>query len=250
MKEEINVMAICSGIGGIELGLSLALQHTRTVCYVERDVYCAAVLAQRMQDNIVEPSPIHGDLKTFDGRPWRGVVDIVTAGYPCQPFSTAGKRRGSEDPRHLWPNVYRVLREIRPQYMFCENVSAHLRLGFDHVVRDLGEAHYRVAAGIFTAWAIGAPHQRERLFFLAALLNRVYAKSGLGFVQNRKEKVLGHSREKRLLRERRPLSLYRENGRNDDGLPSRMDRSRALGNAVVPQMASRAFTTLWRTLHA
>src|SRR5690606_19161558 len=101
------------------------------------------------------------------GRPWRGAVDIVTAGYPCQPFSVAGKRRGADDPRHLWPHVARIIGEIKPPFVFLENVAHHLRLGFPEVAAGLVGMGYRLAAGLFTAAEVGAPHRRERLFILA-----------------------------------------------------------------------------------
>src|SRR5690606_37012284 len=101
------------------------------------------------------------------GRPWRGAVDIVTAGYPCQPFSVAGKRRGADDPRHLWPHVARIIGEVEPPFVFLENVAHHLRLGFPEVAAGLVGMGYRLAAGLFTAAEVGAPHKRERLFILA-----------------------------------------------------------------------------------
>ena len=107
------------------------------------------------------------DVATFDGRPWRGAVDIVTAGYPCQPFSVAGKRRGADDPRHLWPHVARIIGEVEPPFVFLENVAHHLRLGFPEVASGLVGMGYRLAAGLFTAAEVGAPHKRERLFILA-----------------------------------------------------------------------------------
>src|SRR5690606_28062575 len=107
------------------------------------------------------------DLSTFDGRRWRGVVDLVTGGYPCQPFSVAGKRLGENDPRHLWPHVRRIVAEVEPAFAFFENVPGHLSLGFEQVHDDLAGLGYCVAAGLFRAEELGAPHRRERLFILA-----------------------------------------------------------------------------------
>lgn len=160
-------ISLCSGVAGLELGISLAVPGYRTVCHVEGEAYAAGVLAARMEDQAISQAPIWSDVRTFDGRPWRGVVDIVTAGYPCQPFSAAGRRLGEDDPRHLWPHVARVIAEARPPLVFCENVSAHLSLGFDSVAEDMEGLGYRVAAGIFSAAMVGAPHQRDRLFWLA-----------------------------------------------------------------------------------
>ena len=85
----------------------------------------------------MDQAVVWDDVATFDGRPWRGAVDIVTAGYPCQPFSVAGKRRGAEDPRHLWPHVARIVGEVEPPFVFLENVAHHLRLGFPEVAAGL-----------------------------------------------------------------------------------------------------------------
>ena len=111
--------------------------------------------------------PVWDDVATFDGRPWRGAVDIVAAGYPCQPFSVAGRRLAAADPRHLWPHVARIVGEVEPPFVFLENVAHHLRLGFPEVAGDLVGMGYRLAAGLFTAAEVGAPHRRERLFILA-----------------------------------------------------------------------------------
>ena len=160
-------LSLCSGAGGIDLGLTLALSGYRAVGHVERETYAAATLVARMADAALDQAVIWDDIATFDGRPWRGAVDIVTAGYPCQPFSVAGKRRGAEDPRHLWPHVARIIGEVEPPFVFLENVAHHLRLGFPEVASGLVGMGYRLAAGLFTAAEVGAPHRRERLFILA-----------------------------------------------------------------------------------
>ena len=172
-KKESNVVAIfpqilslCSGYGGLDLGVELAVGGD-VVCHVEREAYAAANLVARMEDKTLPQAPIWDDLKTFDGNAWRGAIDCVTAGYPCQPFSLAGNRLGDTDPRHLWPDVRRIVDEIRPQFCFFENVANHLNMGFDTVSRELQEMGYSVAATLVTAAEVGAPHKRERLFILA-----------------------------------------------------------------------------------
>ncbi|MBP6677484.1 MAG: DNA cytosine methyltransferase [Paracoccus sp.] len=160
-------LSLCSGAGGIDLGLTLALPGYRTVGHVERETYAAAILVARMADKALDQAPVWDDIATFDGKPWRGAVDIVSAGYPCQPFSLAGKRRGAEDPRHLWPHVARIIGECEPPFVFFENVAHHLRLGFPEVASGLVALGYRLAARLFTAAEVGAPHRRERLFILA-----------------------------------------------------------------------------------
>ncbi|NEX48251.1 DNA cytosine methyltransferase [Pseudotabrizicola algicola] len=160
-------LSLCSGAGGLDLGLVLAIPGYRAVGHVERETYAAATLVARMEDASLDRAPVWDDVGTFDGRPWRGAVDIVTAGYPCQPFSVAGKRRGADDPRHLWPHVARIIDEVRPPFVFLENVAHHLRLGFPEVASGMVGMGYRLAAGLFTAAEVGAPHKRERLFILA-----------------------------------------------------------------------------------
>jgi DNA (cytosine-5)-methyltransferase 1 len=120
-----------------------------------------------MEEKRLDQAPIWTNLKTFDGKPWRGVVDCITGGYPCQPFSVAGKKLGDKDPRHLWPEIKRLVEEIEPPICFFENVGGHLWLGFEEVANDLLRLGYQVKAGLFTAAEVGAPHKRERLFILA-----------------------------------------------------------------------------------
>jgi DNA (cytosine-5)-methyltransferase 1 len=160
-------LSLCSGAGGLDLGLTIAIPGYRAVGHVERETYAAATLVARMEDASLDRAPVWDDVATFNGRPWRGAVDIVTAGYPCQPFSVAGKRRGADDPRHLWPHVARIIGEVEPPFVFLENVAHHLRLGFPEVAAGLVGMGYRLAAGLFTAAEVGAPHKRERLFILA-----------------------------------------------------------------------------------
>lgn len=163
----ISGIALAAGAGGLELGVSLAIPQYRTVCFVERDAYAAAALVARMEDTVLDEAPIWSDLVTFDGQEWRGRVDFLTAGYPCQPFSNAGKRLGEKDPRHLWPEVRRILGETEAPFLFAENVFGHVSLGLENVREDLHSMGYEVEAGIFTAAEVGAPHIRKRLFILA-----------------------------------------------------------------------------------
>ena len=162
-----NVLSLCAGGGGLDIGLRLAIPGARTVCLVENEVTACGVLAARMEDKSLDAAPIWTDLLTFDGKPWRGVVDWVIGGYPCQPFSNAGKRLGAADPRHLWPHVARIVTDVAPRFCFFENVGAHLRLGGHEVIRELQGMGYRTAATLLTASEVGAPHGRERLFILA-----------------------------------------------------------------------------------
>ncbi|PZU62242.1 MAG: DNA cytosine methyltransferase [Brevundimonas sp.] len=164
---DLRGLSLCAGYGGLDLGLHIAEPGYRTVGYVEREAHAAAALVARMDDQALAPAPIWDDLRSFDGRPWRGRVHIVSAGYPCQPFSQAGRRRGEADPRHLWPEVSRIVQEVGPRWVFLENVEGHLSLGFGEVAGELQRLGYGVKAGLFTAAEAGAPHARKRLFILA-----------------------------------------------------------------------------------
>lgn len=163
----LNGLSLCAGYGGLELGISIAEPRYRTACFVEREAHAAATLVARMEDEGLDRAPVWDDLRSFDGRAWRGRIHILSAGYPCQPFSLAGKRRGREDPRHLWPEVERIIDEVRPGVVFAENVEGHIDLGFAEVAESLRRLGYRAKAGLFTAREVGAPHRRRRLFIMA-----------------------------------------------------------------------------------
>lgn len=160
----LRSISLCAGVGGIDLALR---PYARTVCYVEREAYAAAVLVARMEDEQLDPAPIWSDLKTFDATAWRGTVDLVTGGYPCQPFSVAGKRAGADDPRHLWPDVLRVLEGSGAALAFFENVRGHVSSGLREVLEDLARAGFNAEWDVFSAEEEGAPHRRERLFMFA-----------------------------------------------------------------------------------
>ena len=175
-SKEFTCISLCSGYGGIELGLQRAIRNLRTVVYVEIECFACANLVAKMEAGYMDAAPIWTDLKTFDGQPFRGRVDIITGGYPCQPWSHAGKRQGEDDPRHLWPYIAEIVRAVQPVWCFFENVAGHLSLGFPAVYRSLRELGYAVEAGLFTAAQCGAPHKRQRLFILA---HNERAESGL-----------------------------------------------------------------------
>ncbi|MEM1077473.1 MAG: DNA cytosine methyltransferase [Pseudomonadota bacterium] len=166
-ENDIQGLSLCAGLGGLDLGLHVAIPRYRTVCYVERNSFSAATLVARMADASLDHAPIWDDLRSFDGKPWRGKVHIISAGYPCQPFTVSGVRKGERDPRHLWPEVKRIVEEVSPPMCFFENVPGHLTLGFDSVIGDLQELGYRVAARVVSAAEVGGPHTRERVFILA-----------------------------------------------------------------------------------
>ncbi len=169
----MNGLALCAGVGGLDLGIRLALGSSySTICYVERETYCAEVLAARMADKTFSHAPIWDDLATFEGREFRGSVDIITAGLPCQPYSGAGKKLGHADERAIWPEFIRIVEEVCPTLIFLENVTGFLK-DFGPVYNGLRDLGFIFAPpGIYTAAECGAPHLRRRLFVLAAHTDR------------------------------------------------------------------------------
>lgn len=184
----MNGLALCAGAGGLELALHIADPGYRTVCYVEREARAAATLVARMADETLDSAPIWGDVTSFDGRRWRGVVDIVSGGYPCQGESNAGRGLGVKDPRWLWPHFRRILIQSGAEWGFFENVGAHLSRSFPVVAGDLARLGFRVAAGLFTAAECGASHQRERLFILAHRQSNGFAGIGIS-ARSRSERI-------------------------------------------------------------
>lgn len=160
----VRALNLCDGYGGFERALRPF--GVRTVARVERDSYAAAVLVERMEEARLDQAPIWDDLTTFDGAAWRGRVDLITAGFPCQPFSAAGNRRGLDDPRWLWPYLVNIIRDVGPRWVVLENVPGLLKLGLPEVLADLASFGFDAEWGLFSAAAIGAPHKRERLWIL------------------------------------------------------------------------------------
>jgi len=180
----LNGLDICAG-SGIGSAAFEAVGFCRTVCYVERDPYCQRLLQCRMQSGDLLPAPIWDDLRSFDGRPWRGCVDFVFGGIPCQPYSVAGKRGGDADERDLWPDFLRVLCEVRPRVALVENVAGFLAHGggLARVVGELAEVGLDAEWEVLSAAGAGAPHRRERVWVVAYAGNaawRTGAASGPG----------------------------------------------------------------------
>lgn len=163
----VGHIGLCAGYGGIELGLRRAIPNLRTVALCEIEAFAVANLVAKMEAGFMDPAPIWPNLKTFPWSDFRDRVDILTGGYPCQPFSAAGQRKGKQDPRHLWPWIADGIRLLRPRICFFENVEGHISLGLSDVIEDLAGMGYRTTWGIFSASEVGAPHQRKRVFILA-----------------------------------------------------------------------------------
>jgi len=242
----VNVLSLCSGYGGIELGLQIATKGAaRTICFVEREAYLAVCLATRMQEGNLRPACIHSDLRTFDGSPWRPAMDrgVLAAGIPCQPFSTAdsqyrltGNHPTKDDPRRLWSEVLRVLGQVSPAVLFLENVWGIVQADLQEMLSDLARVGFDAEWDVFSAREEGAPHIRERVFVLAHSL-----REGL---EGHREKPSGASENNSPdLRS----SWWTTEPRMDRvryGTPYRVDRAIAAGNGVVPAMAARAWHEL------
>lgn len=166
MLGQLNELALFAGAGGGILGGRML--GWRTVCAVELDAHCASVLAQRQNDGCLDPFPIWSDVCTFDGSPWRGVVDVVSGGFPCQDISPAGKGAGIAGERSgLWREFARIIGEVRPSHVFVENSSALTSRGLDVVLGDLATLGFDAEWGVLGADAVGFPHGRQRMWIVA-----------------------------------------------------------------------------------
>jgi DNA (cytosine-5)-methyltransferase 1 len=162
----VNELALFAGAGGGILAGTLL--GWRCVCAVERDAYAATVLAQRQNDGVLDPFPIWSDVCSFDGKPWCGIVDVVSGGFPCQDISAAGSGTGIDGERSgLWREMARIVREVRPRFVFVENSPMLTSRGLGRVLGDLAAMGFDAEWGVLSAAAVGAPHLRERIWILA-----------------------------------------------------------------------------------
>ena len=346
--QHVNHISLCAGVGGIDLGLKHVIPSIRTVAMVEREAFCLANLAYQIKEGRLDNALLYTDLTRFPWERYRNILDLVSGGFPCQPFSHAGKQQGVEDERHLWPYIRQGLDTLGCRYCFFENVdgiasapSPGYHSVLHHVLVDLEELGFTPTAGCFTAAEVGAPHLRKRWFILGVRdpkgggLPRVIKHEHAGWVPDivlrepqqladprrdaetsrgereapekrsdvgdaevggrrdvgeghiqspRETPRLAHSIFKGL--ERYPGDVdqsggqngggkesgsapksriqpwparpgedqrdwdpsrvtFSDMGRNTHGLSDRVDRLKALGNAVVPAVAAKAFSTLW-----
>lgn len=220
--QPFKILDLFSGIGGFSLGLERAGMQTAAFC--EIDPYCREIIA-RHWPNI----PTYSDIRTLNSRSLHHdnihSIDLICGGYPCQPFSIAGKQRGAADPRHLWPEMHRIIREIRPRWVICENVAGHVELGLDTVLDDLESSGYTATTFNIPACAVGTPHRRERIWIVAHA-------SGIRLLDAATTQFTSDLSGRPLWRELpSPFTCG-----SDDGIPRWMDRLKSLGNAVVPQI--------------
>ena len=169
----LRELSLFSGYGGMTLGLRLAGWPVQTVAYVESDPWCQKVLRARIEDGSLSDGDIHGDIRGFGAEGYAGEVDLVSAGFPCQPHSHAGSRLGEFDPRNLWPETREIIRVVGPEWVVLENVPGILsgndgRQGFGiSVLGELSELGFDARWGVHSAADAGAPHLRKRWWVLA-----------------------------------------------------------------------------------
>jgi DNA (cytosine-5)-methyltransferase 1 len=261
----MNELALFAGAGGGILGGKLL--GWRTVCAVEWEPYPASVLCARQNDGLLPTFPIWDDVQTFDGRPWRGIVDVVSGGFPCQDISVAGRGAGLDGERSgMWKHMARVVGEVRPRFVFVENSPMLTTRGGTRVIGDLTAMGYGCRWTVMGAADVGANHQRDRIWILA------YANSMRELQQTRSERderdgvsdsgeVLADTNSAQ--REGGRLSVGAQSqyadfecsswwksepdvGRVAHGVAARMDRLKSIGNGQVPLCAA----TAWRVLSA
>jgi DNA (cytosine-5)-methyltransferase 1 len=282
----MNELALFAGAGGGILGGHLL--GWRTVCAVEWEAYPASVLCARQNDGFLPPFPVWDDVQTFDGKPWRGIVDVVSGGFPCQDISAAGKGAGIDGERSgMWGEMARIICEVQPRYAFVENSPMLTSRGLGRVLGDLASMGFDARWGVLGAADVGANHQRDRIWIVGKTTNAMRWRSQeqtdqqilegkrsnqFQFGKSRntsnvantrevrpcgKETEQGMARELRFAEcgvdrnwwQREPESVPRTTQRNMggvvDGLASRVDRLKAIGNGQVPLCAA----TAWRILN-
>ena len=274
----MNELALFAGAGGGILGGHLL--GWRTVCAVEWEAYPASVLVARQNDKILPPFPIWDDVQTFDGKPWRGIVDVVSGGFPCQDISSAGKGTGIDGERSgMWREMARIIGEVRPKYAFVENSPMLTTRGLGTVLRDLVQLGYDAEWGVLGADDVGANHHRKRIWILGysnSRLEQTWGKSRVLAKQNSKRQTIGHSHgsfEENVGNTKstrfascelgqRKIEPWRTSSRTSqwwtsepsvdrvvDGMASRVDRLKAIGNGQVPLCAATAWTILMERIN-
>lgn len=168
----MNYLSLFSGANGGDLAFQHLLKGFRCVGYIDHEPYCQAITRQRISDGLLDNAPIFSCIKEFISQGWakeyQGMVELVIGGFPCQPFSVAGKRKGEQDERNMWPWTIAAIRLVRPRYAFLENVPGLLASGYmPRIFADLAEAGYHARWTVLGADDVGANHKRKRLWILA-----------------------------------------------------------------------------------
>ena len=245
----MNELALFAGAGGGILGGKLL--GWRTVCAVEWEKYPASVLLARQNDGILPSFPIWDDVQTFDGKPWRGIVDVISGGFPCQDISVSGTGSGIDGERSgMWKEMARIISEVRPKYVFVENSPALTSRGLGTVLADLSKMGFDAEWGVLSAADVGANHKRDRIWVLAKISNSKCQRWTKG--NNAKLET------NKAVRSSSPISIKPSiEGFNRDswktepdicrmvnGVADAMDRLKAIGNGQVPLCAATAFKLL------
>lgn len=237
-------LALFAGAGGGILGGVII--GWRTVCAVELDHYCRSVLLARQRDGFLPRFPIWDDVRTFDGRPWRGHVDVISGGFPCQDISPVGSRKGIDGPKSgLWVEMCRILREVQPRYVIVENSADLVVRGLGRVLGDMAQMGFNARWGVFSACSVGAPHVRRRVFIAADAygfgLQAWPRCPGIGCREPKVPNQQGWADAKpgRWWDAMPGIRVL------DDGLAVPVAQLRAVGNGQVPAVVALA----WRTLN-
>ncbi|NAW76398.1 DNA cytosine methyltransferase [Burkholderia pseudomallei] len=253
----MNELHLFAGAGGGILAGQL--RGNRCVCAVEFDPYAQAVLVARQNDGTFPAFPIWDDVRTFDGRPWRGIVDIVAGGFPCQDVSAAGTGDGIDGERSgLWTEMARIIREVRPFCVEVENSPMLTSRGLGRVLGDLASMGFDAEWGVLSAADTDAPHLRERIWIRGYVADAYRAREPQHAVREREQRIItggaeAQEREGSFERSDRPRGYGFGRwpaepgmGRVVDGMAHRAHRIRTLGNGQVPRVAATAFTLLKR----
>jgi len=240
----MNELALFAGAGGGILGGHLL--GWRTVCAVEWEAYPASVLLARQNDGLLPPFPIWDDVQTFDGKPWQGIVDVISGGFPCQDISVAGGGDGINGARSgMWKEMARIIGEVRPKFVFVENSPMLTSRGLGTVLADLSKMGFNAEWGIMGADNTGLPHRRKRIWLLATNTDCKHEK---WMFQQKIPKIRGIPRINAygMDKSEQGLRSILSPGlcRTCNGLPGQMDRLKAVGNAQVPRVAKFAFEIL------
>jgi DNA (cytosine-5)-methyltransferase 1 len=163
----MNGLALFAGVGGLELGIKQLIPSSRIICYVEGEAFSASVLVSKMEKGLLHEAPIWSNVRTFNGSIFSRKVDFISAGFPCQPFSNAGKLKGKEDERWLWNDIERIIGEVRPNFIFLENVSNFINGGIDAVLGTLAKFGFNAEYGCLKVSQVGGNHHRNRFFLFA-----------------------------------------------------------------------------------
>jgi DNA (cytosine-5)-methyltransferase 1 len=267
----MNELALFAGAGGGILGGKLL--GWRTVCAVEWEAYPASVLCARQNDGLLESFPIWDDVQTFDGKPWRGIVDVISGGFPCQDISAAGKGAGIDGERSgMWKEMARIIREVRPKFVFVENSPMLVHRGLGTVLGDLAQLGFDAEWGVLGASDIGAKHHRKRIWIVARqreilphsqyngdrwwkqLTQSIEETQGSNMA-NTDHSIRGGERRRFRCSQKRSQewdlhSIFNQSEpvRMVDGMASRVDRLKAVGNGQVPQVAGIAWELLMERL--